>query len=322
MEKKEIKVRLETMYILGLVIVLLVGIIAIGWINMNKNNEKQKENENQNIGNEIIDSGKVNAEQTNEDKITKDEMSKASIVIGGEKDYFAYEGYGANRVLKRQYDSDYYAYETDYLLYKDINKYMNKKYAVYTKNKYLGETIVKPEEGVYADTLYLNYDMSSENEDYQWGDILIDVKYNAIPRTSTKISIPNEIMNNITEIKDYFQYEVEKVDLDGDNKFEYIIALKESGNGDSKIIVANYKGEKIGELIRNKCGYWPGTDKEQEAPSYVELSDVMYIDFDNDGKMEIFLQVMNYEWSDFYVFKYENGNVIGGMVEIDFSEGA
>lgn len=244
-------------------------------------------------------------------------------VIRGEKDYFAYEGYGSNRRLKRQYESDYapYQYETDYLLYKDINKYINKKYSVYTKNKYLGDINVTPEEGVYADTLYLNYDISAERNDYQWGDILIDVKYNAIPRISTKIEMPNNIVNNIEEIKDYDQYEIEKVDLDGDSKYEYIIALKESGNGDSKIIVANNAGEKIGELILNKCGYWPWEDKTQVTPSYEGLENVMYIDFDNDGKMEIFLQVMNYEWSDFYTFKYDNGKIIGEMVEKDCSEG-
>ena len=186
-------------------------------------------------------------------------------------------------------------------------------------HEYLGDVIVEPKEGGFDGTIELWHEYVNPQE-FQ---ILIDLKFDAIPRKSEKSNLTEIMKKNIEDIRDYSDFEVEKIDLDGNNKDEYIIILKDKENnniGKSKVIIVNEEGKKIADLVNIKNGHYFGYEGVilNEEPIYMEVSDLIYIDLDNDGKMEIITNLPSWEGINYKVFKYDNNKIIGNMVEMDY----
>lgn len=192
-------------------------------------------------------------------------------------------------------------------LSKESEKKYNTKYYNYEKNQYTGETTgtFKYENGyVFVNGV---------------GKVAMTKKYNAIPRTSTKLNeIPNELMDMI----DYSLLEIESIDLDGDGKLEYIVlcgvdyARNQIGDGEpeasSTIMLLDSNFKKIADLVNLADGFTT-EEKDENSKVFLSLNDVMYVDIDEDNIMEMIIRIPTYEEEEISVLKYNNGKIQGDI---------
>ena len=114
--------------------------------------------------------------------------------------------------------------------------------------------------------------------------------------------------------------DINEIDLDGDGKSEYIVCYTvnyEKGQiGDvepqasSGIMLFDFNYKKIADLVTLENGFW-GNFKEESYKRFLSLEEVEYIDIDNDGKMEIIIEVPTYEGIQISILKYSNNKVEG-----------
>lgn len=188
--------------------------------------------------------------------------------------------------------------------YEESEKYHAKVYYEYGNGKYLGETTeINLEENVLP-------------------IISISKKYEAIPR---KYETVNEIPEKLNFLRkdDVINAEINKIDLDGDGKEEYICCYAiEYKTGDysdmyeyellkSHIEIFDSNFNKIGNL----------THLESDSDVYLSLEeDVEYIDIDNDGVMEILINIPGWlKWSGLEVFKYNNNQISGNVDSYNYA---
>lgn len=179
-----------------------------------------------------------------------------------------------------------------------------KVYYNYGNGKYLGETTeINLEENVLP-------------------IISISKKYEAIPR---KYETVNEIPEKLNFLRkdDVINAEINKIDLDGDGKEEYICCYAiEYKTGDysdmyeyellkSHIEIFDSNFNKIGSLIH----------LESDSDVYLSLEeDAEYIDIDNDGVMEILINIPGWlKWSGLEVFKYNNNQISGNVDSYNYA---
>lgn len=145
---------------------------------------------------------------------------------------------------------------------------------------------------------------SEEVEHLENSIIATSKKYDLFPRQYVKI---NEIPKELDYLKNYFNVNINKIDLDGDNKEEYIVCYtKEDNNGKddtllTTITLLDDKFNKIDDL----------SIFESDCQMYLTLEDVKYVDIDNDGIMEILIFLPGYEWKDLNILKYSNNKLEG-----------
>jgi hypothetical protein len=120
------------------------------------------------------------------------------------------------------------------------------------------------------------------------------------------LNIPEKLNELYQSHMDTFQ--INKIDLDGDGTSEYICSYTSytQMNGDdidnSTITLLDGDLNVISDLVY------------LESDSSVKLSldaNVEYIDIDNDGTMEILINIPGYEWFTIDTFKYNNGVLQG-----------
>ncbi len=192
-------------------------------------------------------------------------------------------------------------------LSKESEKRYNTKYYNYEKNKYTGETTgtFKYENGY----VFVN----------EVGKVAMTKKYNAIPRTSTKL---NDIPNELIDMIDYSILEIESIDLDGDGKLEYIVlcgvdyARDQIGDGEpeasSTIMLLDSNFKKIADLVNIADGFTT-EEKDENNKVFLSLNDIMYIDIDEDNIMEIIIKIPTYEEEEISILKYNNGKIEGDI---------
>ena len=189
---------------------------------------------------------------------------------------------------------------------KGASKY-NITYYNYEKGKYVGETKGKYSEDAIPTVQNVK-------------TIAISKKYNAIPRNYEKVK---ELPKELQEMADYPGLDIEKIDLDGDGKKEYIICwkvdYKEGEIGDGKaqsssgymLLDSNYK--KIANLATLEDGFAVNSQRKEEDKIFLKIDNVHYIDIDNDGIMEIVIGLPAWEWTNVAVYKYKNGKIEGDL---------
>lgn len=209
-------------------------------------------------------------------------------------------------------------------------KKYNIKYYNYENGQYKGETkgTFGKEETYEGQSIVSNV-----------SKIAISKKYNAIPRNITKMKvIPEELKNekmypvqvlhpstgesvsvNFEDLK------VKSVDLDGDNKLEYIVCwnldIEEGEYEDSHaesssgIILFDNTFNKISQLVSIKQEFKNNQDKKdkKEKTFVFDIDDVECIDIDNDGKMEVLIELPSWEGFKYSLLKYDNGKIEGKM---------
>jgi len=203
---------------------------------------------------------------------------------------------------------------SDMLISTENKEKYNITYYNYEKGKYIGES-----EGVFGNE---SYEGMSRVENVK--KIAISQKYNAIPRTYEEIT---QLPEKLLDMSDYSSVDIHAIDLDGNGEKEYIVCYtvnyKEGDIGDGEPVASsgivlfdnNYK--KIANLVNLEEGFW-GNIRNEQNKIFLSLEDVDYIDIDNDGVMEILIEIPCYEGHNLSIVQY-NEETIKGEVGINAS---
>ena len=85
--------------------------------------------------------------------------------------------------------------------------------------------------------------------------------------------------------------------------------LNSSFYGFSKIILCDNKGTKVADLASIEKSKW---DTATNAEYYLSINNVEILDVDNDGIMEILVEIPHYEGEpSISLLKYKNGELQG-----------
>ena len=193
------------------------------------------------------------------------------------------------------------------ITYNEANK---KKYEIEYFNYENGEKLEKSK-GNLVET----YEGISAVENVK--KIAISVEYDAIPRKYTTIEkLPEELY----ELADCNKVEIQSVDLDGDGKKEYIVASNSHASPEdydtdtytnySDISLYDNKFKKIATLVKAKDQFREG-DGKITSEFFCSLNDVEYIDIDDDGIMEVLVDLNYWENIGVNSYKYKNGKITG-----------
>lgn len=193
------------------------------------------------------------------------------------------------------------------ITYNEANK---KKYEIEYFNYENGEKLEKSK-GNLVET----YEGISAVENVK--KIAISVEYDAIPRRYTTIEgLPKELY----ELADCNKVEIQSVDLDGDGKKEYIVASNSYASPEdydtdtytnySDISLYDNKFKKIATLIKAKDQYRE-VDGKITSEFFCSLDDGEYIDIDDDGIMEVLVDLNYWENIGVNSYKYKDGKITG-----------
>lgn len=140
--------------------------------------------------------------------------------------------------------------------------------------------------------------------------IAISEDYEAIPRSIKVVNtIPTIVSDNNKKVADYDTVKTLIADLDGNQTDEYILVLANKTTGFSKIVLIDSKGSKVADLASIEKSQWK---KDSTAEYYLNLSNIDIIDIDNDGIMEILIEISHATGnSTVSLLKYRNGELLG-----------
>lgn len=149
------------------------------------------------------------------------------------------------------------------------------------------------------------------------GKIAISEDYNAIPRNVKVVNtIPTIVSDNNPTVSSYDSIKTLIVDLDGNGADEYILVLANKTTGYSKITLIDSKGTKVADLASIEKSKWK---KDANAEYYLNINNVETIDVDNDGIMEMVLEIPHATGDPTVsLLKYNNG-VLTGKTGIECS---
>ena len=189
----------------------------------------------------------------------------------------------------------------------EANKKYNTTYHNYEKGKYEGTT-----KGSFGDETFEGFSVVNNVK-----KIAMTQKYNAIPREYKEIK---ELPKQLEDMADCSTVDINEIDLDGDGKNEYIVCYTvnyqkgQIGDGEpqasSGIMLFDYNYKKIADLVTLENGFWANI-KEEDRKIFLALDNVEYIDIDNDGNMEIIIEVPTYDGTKISILKYSNNKVEG-----------
>jgi hypothetical protein len=142
------------------------------------------------------------------------------------------------------------------------------------------------------------------------GKVAISEDYDAIPRSVKVVNtVPTIVSDNNPKITDYDTVKTLIVDLDGNQTEEYILVLANKTTGFSKIVLVDSKGTKIADLASIEKSQWK---KDTNSEYYLTINNVEVIDVDNDGIMEILIEIPHATGnSTVSLLKYINGELQG-----------
>lgn len=142
------------------------------------------------------------------------------------------------------------------------------------------------------------------------GKIAISESYNAIPREVKIVNaIPTLVSDKNSKIGDFDSTKTIITDLDGNGTEEYILILANKNTGYSKITLMDSTGIKVADLAYIEKSKWESVTTEEY---HLSLSNVEVIDIDNDGIMEILIELPRYEGDpSISLLKYKNGELSG-----------
>lgn len=142
------------------------------------------------------------------------------------------------------------------------------------------------------------------------GKIAISEDYDAIPRSIKVINtIPTIVSDNNKDVNDFDTVKTLIVDLDGNQTEEYILVLANKTTGYSKIVLIDSKGAKIADLASIEKSRWK---KDTTVGYYLSISNIDIVDVDNDGIMEILVEIPHATGnSTVSLLKFNNGKLEG-----------
>ena len=158
--------------------------------------------------------------------------------------------------------------------------------------------------GILSEPLYEN-SLKIENV----GKIAISEDYEAISREIKVVNtIPNAILEKDSKLLEYDAVKTIVADLDGNNSNEYILVLANKKTGFSKIMLLNSKGVKVSDLAFLEKSKWSNPTTEY----YLSINNIEILDVDNDGIMEILIEIPHYEGNPTVsLLKFKDGGLQG-----------
>ena len=246
------------------------------------------------------ESDKQIAELENKLSNLQDKIDKVNNNTQTEENIILYHGMEMTKTNGIQYISDM-----------KINNETTKKYNItyynYENGKYEGTST-----GNFGEETYEGFSLVRNVK-----KIAMTQKYNAIPREYKVITgLPEQLM----DMADCSSVDINEIDLDGDGKNEYLVcytanyAKGQIGDGEpqasSGIMLLDNNYEKIADLVTLENGFWANI-KEEDNKRFLSLKDVEYIDIDNDGIMEIIIEVPTYDGIKISILKYSNNKIEG-----------
>ena len=166
--------------------------------------------------------------------------------------------------------------------------------------------------GKLSDQIYEGY-QQIENV----GKIAISEGYQAIPRSVKVVNtLPTAILENNSKLAEFDSIKVIITDLDGNGTEENIVILANKSTGYSKISLFDSFGGLIDDLAYIEKSKW---NQNTSVEYYLSLENINVIDVDNDGVMEILVEIPKYEGeSSISILKYKN-NTLTGKTNIECS---
>ena len=142
------------------------------------------------------------------------------------------------------------------------------------------------------------------------GKVAISESYNAIPREIKVVNaVPTIVAEKNTKLGDYDSSKIIITDLDGNGTEEYILILANKTTGYSKITLIDSTGTKVSDLAYIEKSKWESVTTEEY---HLSLDNVEIVDVDNDGIMEILVEIPKYEGDpSISLLKYKNGELLG-----------
>ncbi len=185
------------------------------------------------------------------------------------------------------------------------NKSQGKDMYVITYYTYNNYEFEKSSLGTLSNELYDGF-VKVENV----GKLAISEDYNAIPRDVKVVNtIPAVISTNNPKVGDYDTVKTIICDLDGNSEDEYILVLANKSTGYSKISLFESSGANVADLASIEKSKW---DKATNAEYYLSISNVQIADIDNDGVMELLIELPHAQGEPtISLIKYKNGELQG-----------
>ena len=142
------------------------------------------------------------------------------------------------------------------------------------------------------------------------GKVAISEEYDAVPRQIKVVNtVPSIISDNNPLVKDYDTVKTISTDFDGNGTEEYILILKNTKTGFSKITFIDSKGEKVADLASIEKSKWR---QDTNNEFYLGIDNVEILDINNDGVMEILVEIPHSTGDPTVsLLKYNNGELQG-----------
>ena len=311
-DEKEFKYKIATVgnVLLAILVILFMGTAALTYYLIHTEKDIYDEQYNQLVSNlnqveeenvvpiaNIIDTALSNVTSSNNTSQTQQATNAVSNdlkKIKNEEQIVLYDGL----VL------DITSMDEKELRYID-NKSQGKDMYVITYYSYNNYAFEKSSLGTLSNELYDGF-VKVDNV----GKLAISEDYNAIPREVKVVNtIPAIISTNNPKVGDYDTVKTIICDLDGNGEDEYILVLANKETGYSKISLFDSKGAKVADLASIEKSKW---DKATNAEYYLSISNVQIADVDNDGVMELLIEIPHSQGEPtISLIKYKNGELQG-----------
>lgn len=311
-----------TTYILSMVIVALAVMVIM--LLINKDSGKQTANEdtkteiqnNEITNNNVADEKEQNNKNEVDSNINNSSTGKVEINPNSEDYIFLYKGCEIQKNIGIQTVSEMNKSA------ENMKKY-NIVYYNFERGRYIGET-----QGAFGtEEVYEGYSVVNNVNKFA-----ISKKYNAIPRA---YSILNELPRYLNDESKFPAQEKEngekisvnledirviQVDLDGDLRKEYIVFwkldIKQGEYEDSKaeassgFMLFDSGYSKISDLCSINKKFENNEQKSQQQV-FFNLDNIDFIDINNDGIMEIIIDIPAYEGQKIGIYSYNGGKIEG-----------
>ncbi len=314
-KKETVKIKIGTLrdFILIAFVILIIGTGALTYYlihNAKDNYDKQYNELISNLENIPIDNS-INEEEQQEDTIANLIDSALSDVTSQQPSSATTTDANAKKVMNESLVVLYNGLILDTskmdevaLQYIDSRQDASDKYVI-TYYSYGNYSFQESKLGTFSTQVYEGL-VKIDNV----GKIAISEDYNAIPRNVKVVNtVPEIITTNNSSIKDYDTVKTLIVDLDGNGTDEYILILANKVTGFSKITLFDSKGTKLADLASIEKSKWKN-DINNEY--YLSINNIETVDIDNDGIMEIILEIPHATGNPTVsLLKYNNGDLQG-----------
>lgn len=295
-EKKVIKVSLVTVVFIFIIILLILALFGM-WYYYNKiqNNNiiNPYENSDNNTVNTTVETSTKNQHNYAEINETNEKDNRKNIIM-----------YGRTNIANFKPGIHSFVYEE-----KRYEDFYNTTYDIYQSGKNIGKTegTIKEEYDAMHDVICYYIDYEKEERESINKRIYVSCNYDVVPRKYENVNeIPSIIKD---EFYDSDSLKMQSIDLNGDDKKEYLVAYSRVNESLNEYIAGVYLYDsdyKKISMLATQNGY---------SEYLSDFDNITYMDIDNDSNMEIIINIpVASSYFRFGIYKYEN-NAVKGQID-------